>query len=104
MGGIALERVVDELIDSFVDRDRADLVSEFTFAFPAKVISGVLGLPEEHYRQFQEWAVGIISIGRNWERAVLRKDQDEAQQVDSHIHGDLLFRSPNHLPVIWDCR
>lgn len=63
-------RVVDELIDSFVDRGRADLVKAFTFAFPAKVISGVLGLPEEDYQQFQEWAVGIISIGRDWERAV----------------------------------
>jgi cytochrome P450 len=63
-------RVVDELIESFGDRDRADLVGEFTFAFPAKVISGVLGLPEEDYQQFQEWAIGIISIGRDWERAV----------------------------------
>jgi len=34
----------------------------------------------------------------------LRLDQDEARRVDAHIHGDLLFRSPNHLPVIWDRR
>jgi cytochrome P450 len=46
-------RVVNDLIDQFIERGRADLVSEFTFAFPAKVISGVLGLPEEDYRQFQ---------------------------------------------------
>jgi cytochrome P450 len=63
-------RVVDELIDGFVDRGRVDLVSEFSFAFPAKVISGVLGLPEEDYQQFQHWAVGIISIGRDWEQAL----------------------------------
>jgi cytochrome P450 len=63
-------RVVDDLIDGFVEQGEADLVSEFTFAFPAKVISGVLGLPEQDYQQFQRWAVGIISIGRDWERAV----------------------------------
>jgi cytochrome P450 len=32
----------------------------------------------------------------------VRLDQDEAQRVDAHIHGDLMFRSPNHLPVVWD--
>jgi len=63
-------RVVDELIDGFIERGNADLVSEFTFAFPAKVISGVLGLPEQDYQQFQRWAVGIISIGRDWDRAI----------------------------------
>src|SRR3977135_790822 len=35
-------RVVDELIDQFVDDGRADLVPVFTFTFPAKVISGIL--------------------------------------------------------------
>jgi cytochrome P450 len=58
------------LIEGFVDEGRADLVSDFTFEFPAKVISGVLGLPEKDYAQFQKWAVGIISIGRDWEGAI----------------------------------
>jgi cytochrome P450 len=63
-------RVIDGLIDGFAERGNADLVSEFTFAFPAKVISGGLGLPEGDYEQFQRWAVGIISIGRAWDRAI----------------------------------
>jgi cytochrome P450 len=63
-------RVVDDLIDAFIDRGRVDLVPEFTFAFPARVISGILGLPEEDYRQFQRWAIGIISIGRDWDYSV----------------------------------
>ena len=63
-------RVVDELIDQFVDRGRVDLVSDYTFGFPAKVISGVLGLPEEDYQQFQRWAVGIITVFRDWDHAV----------------------------------
>ena len=32
----------------------------------------------------------------------LRIDQDRAQRLDSHIGGDTLFLSPNHLPVMWD--
>jgi cytochrome P450 len=63
-------RVIDDLVYGFVEHGEADLVSEFTFAFPAKVISGVLGLPEQDYQQFQRWAVGIISIGRDWDRAI----------------------------------
>jgi cytochrome P450 len=63
-------RVVNELIDGFIDRGRADLVAEYTFAFPAKVISGILGLPEEDYEQFQRWAVGIISVFRDWDYGV----------------------------------
>jgi cytochrome P450 len=63
-------RVVDELIDEFIDRGRANLVSEYTFGFPAKVIAGVLGLPEDDYEQFQRWAIGIINVSRDWERGV----------------------------------
>ena len=63
-------RVVDELIDQFVDHAHVDLATEYTFGFPAKVISGVLGLPEADYQQFQQWAVGIITVFRDWDSAV----------------------------------
>jgi cytochrome P450 len=32
----------------------------------------------------------------------LRIDQAEATRIDAHIHGDLLFRSPTSLPVMWN--
>ena len=63
-------RVVDDLIDEFIDRGRTNLVSEYTFKFPAKVIAGVLGLPEDDYERFQRWAIGIINVPRDWERGV----------------------------------
>jgi cytochrome P450 len=65
-----VRQVVDTLIDRFVDRGRAELVSEFTFLFPTKVIAGVLGLPTEDYRQFQQWALGIITVHRQWDRGI----------------------------------
>ncbi|MCU1399307.1 MAG: cytochrome, partial [Acidimicrobiales bacterium] len=42
----------------------------YTFAFPARVMSGVLGLPEEDYARFREWAVGIITVFRDWDNAI----------------------------------
>lgn len=79
-------RVVEELIDQFVDRGQVDLAAEYTFGFPAKVISGVLGLPEEDYQQFQQWAVGIITVFRDWDYAV--RCSNELRAYLEHIVDD----------------
>ena len=65
-----VRRVVDELIDTFVDAGHAELVRQFTFQFPAQVIGGVLGLPCEDFPQFQVWASAIISVNSAWERGI----------------------------------
>jgi cytochrome P450 len=57
-----VRRVAGELIDKLVDRGRAELVSEFTFPYPAQIIASMLGLPREDYPQFQRWAVAIIGF------------------------------------------
>jgi cytochrome P450 len=62
--------VVNELIDSFIGRGRADLVREVTFNFPAQVIAHILGLPREDYPQFQRWAIELNSVAANWDRGV----------------------------------
>ncbi|HUR78402.1 MAG TPA: cytochrome P450 [Acidimicrobiales bacterium] len=54
--------VVDELIDKFAGRGRAELVQEFTFRFPVQVIAEVLGVPRSDYEQFHGWAVDIINV------------------------------------------
>jgi cytochrome P450 len=73
-----VRRIVDELIDAFVERGSADLVPEFTFLFPSKVVSGVLGLPQEDFRQFQKWAVAIISLHTNWDRGIAASEELKA--------------------------
>jgi cytochrome P450 len=65
-----VRRVVNDLIDRIEPQGRAELVSDYTFEFPAKVIAGVLGLPEADYLRFQRWAIGIINIATDWEEAV----------------------------------
>jgi cytochrome P450 len=62
--------VVNELIDGFIDRGRADLVREVTFNFPVQVIAQILGLPREDYPKFQRWTLELISVAANWDRGV----------------------------------
>jgi len=54
--------IVNQCIDAFAKRGRADLVRELAFPFPIKVIAGMLGLPEADLPQFHRWAVELISI------------------------------------------
>jgi cytochrome P450 len=63
-------RVVNELVDSFADRGRADLVREVTFNYPVQVIARILGLPRSDYPRFQRWALELTSVAANWERGM----------------------------------
>ena len=54
--------VVDEVIDTFIDRGRAELVREFTFRYPVQVIAAILGLPRADHAQFHQWANAIINV------------------------------------------
>ncbi len=64
-----VRNVVDEHIDDFIDRGRADLVGELTFPFPVAVIARLLGLPGEDLPMFHRQAVELISAGFDLERA-----------------------------------
>ena len=63
-------RVGDELVDAFAGRGRADLVAEFTYTFPIRVLSDLLGLPIEDYETFHRWAIDLTQIGRDPERGL----------------------------------
>src|SRR6516165_925217 len=62
--------VVNELVDAFIGRGRADLVREVTFNFPVQVIARILGLPRSDYPRFQRWALELTSVAANWERGM----------------------------------
>lgn len=66
----AIRPIVDEHIDRFVDRGRAELVRELTFPFPVMVIARMLGLPKEDLKRFHQWAVELISVGFDMERGL----------------------------------
>ncbi len=68
--GELVARVVNELIDTFIDEGRTDLVRSVTFNFPVQVIARILGLPREDYPKFQRWALELTSVAANWERGI----------------------------------
>lgn len=63
-------RVANELIDRIVADGRADLVKQFTFDYPSRIIAGLLGLPEADYPQFQRWSISLLSWIMNPERGL----------------------------------
>ncbi|MBV9512475.1 MAG: cytochrome P450 [Mycobacteriaceae bacterium] len=65
--GELVEVVVHELIDRFAPRGRADLVREFTFAFPVQVIARLMGLPREDYLRFQRLSIELLSVVYDWD-------------------------------------
>ncbi len=57
-----MSTVIDELIDRFAARGRAELVRELTFQFPVQVIAEILGIPRSDYTLFHRWAMAIINL------------------------------------------
>jgi cytochrome P450 len=62
--------ICNALIDEFIGAGRADLVRDFTFEFPTRIIAQLLGLPDEDLAMFRKRAVEVISYTVNWERAL----------------------------------
>jgi cytochrome P450 len=60
---------IHELIDAFAGDGHADLVRQLTFPFPVKVISRILGLPDEDWADFQRWAMEVSSVASDFDRA-----------------------------------
>jgi cytochrome P450 len=61
--------ICNALIDEFIDDGEADLVKNYTFEFPTRVIARLLGLPDEDLPMFRKRAVQLISYNVNYERA-----------------------------------
>jgi cytochrome P450 len=61
--------ICNTLIDEFIGTGEADLVRQFTFEFPTRVIAELLGLPGEDLPTFRKRAVELISYHVNYERA-----------------------------------
>lgn len=62
--------VVDAYVDRFCERGSADLVRELSFPFPVRVIAGMLGVGEEDFADFHRWAIELISVMIDWNRAL----------------------------------
>lgn len=57
-----VEGIAHELIDAFADRGDVDLVPEFTFLYPLRVFTGILGLPADQVSMFHQWAIDLAHV------------------------------------------
>jgi cytochrome P450 len=80
----------DELIDTFAGRGHAELVREFTFPYPTKIIAALLGLPAEDYRQFQRWSLQILSFFSDRPKAI-----QASQEIEEYLRPILSDRRAN---------
>ena len=91
-----VSRVVNELIDTFIDEGRTDLVRSVTFNFPVQVIARILGLPREDHPRFQRWALELTSVAANWERGIAASNvlrdyfADVMEERRAHPGDDLI--------------
>ena len=60
-----VDRIAHGIIDGFASRGRADLVSEFTFVYPLRVFTEILGLPPEDVPQFHHWAIDLSHVAKD---------------------------------------
>ncbi len=69
-----LDRVVEatahQLVDGFVRDGRADLVAQFTFTYPLRVMAHIMGLPIEDFDEFHHLALDLLSIADDPERGL----------------------------------
>lgn len=61
--------ICNGLIDEFLETGRADLIRNFTFEFPTRVIATLLGLPADDLPMFRKRAVQLISYHVDYEGA-----------------------------------
>ena len=57
-----IEATTHELIDRFVSDGRADLVPQFTFTYPLRVIAQMVGVPISDFEAFHHWALALVSV------------------------------------------
>ncbi|HVT22216.1 MAG TPA: cytochrome P450, partial [Mycobacteriales bacterium] len=66
-----VEVVCDELISKFEKRGHAELVKEYTFAFPVQVIARMIGLPRADYRRFQRLSIQLLNVVYDWDTGMV---------------------------------
>jgi hypothetical protein len=57
------ERVANELVDGFVDDGHADLVAQYNYEIPFRVIAHILGIPETDFPRIKEHAWDFARAG-----------------------------------------
>lgn len=58
----SVERITDDLLHSLPGRGRVDLMRDYAFPLPARVIASLLGMPEEDIHLIRDWSADIAPV------------------------------------------
>ena len=67
--------VAHQLIDTFSGRGRAELVREFAWLLPVRVIAKMVGVPEVDYAKWNKWAIDLERTGVDWATAMAASEE-----------------------------
>lgn len=56
----SIQRITDNLIDGFIARGTMDLMPDFAFPLPIRVIADMLGVPDADHDRIQHWSEAIL--------------------------------------------
>ncbi|MFE7132812.1 cytochrome P450 [Streptomyces sp. NPDC057638] len=85
-------RISRELIAGFGQRERIDLVEEFAYPLPVKVICGLLGVPEEDVPRVHAWTETIVNsldLSPDVDPEPLRQTAMDARRAMATYLGEL---------------
>jgi len=63
-------RMAHALIDTFAAKGAANLVADFTFLYPLRVFTEILGLPPSEVARFHNWAIDLTHVARDPKRGL----------------------------------
>jgi cytochrome P450 len=65
-----VDRIAQGLIDAFAAKGAADLVPDFTFLYPLRVFTEILGLVPDEVETFHRWAIDLSHVAEDPPRAI----------------------------------
>lgn len=73
-----VERIAHGIVDTFARSREADLVRDFTFVYPLRVFTEILGLPPDDVATFHRWAIDLSQVAKDPARglAAAQKTRD----------------------------
>ena len=75
-----IHAIVDELISGMADRETCDIVSEYAFPLPLRLINGMMGIPREDHESLALWSQSLV---RGLDPVEAVSDQDEIREIKS---------------------
>jgi cytochrome P450 len=77
--------LADELIDEFIGRGTADLVTEFSMPLPARIVMRLIGIDDENWRWYVDRIHGIIHGMTNDPEGVMELGFELAGRIAEHM-------------------